>query len=124
MGSENGILTALDNLLNHQGSGEELQEKVLDFLEEYGEARSRGVYRFTSQKKRTGSASGMQLPVSMYYPVDAIGEPMVPGRRYRCDEGTLKRLKTVHLGKSQAETVLEYDDGSIYSISGQRIDKE
>ena len=123
MGSENGVLTALDNLLNHRGSGEELRAKVMDFLEEYGEARSKGVYRFTSQKKKAGATTGMQLPVSMYYPIDAIGEPMVPGRRYRCDEGALKRLKIVHLGKTLDDTVLEYDDGSMYSSSGQRIDK-
>ena len=84
-------------------------EALRAFLTRYGEARTECVYRDTPSAP---TGSGTLLPPCAYYPQDANGDPVLVGKRYGKDDGSVMAVERIVLGRDAGHTTIHFTDGS------------
>lgn len=98
------LLAALANRDDPEYAVEALQA----FLARYGEARTECVYRAPAG---AAHGQGVALPPGAYYPLDAAGDPVQVGRRYRRDDGSIMAVERITLGRDAGHTTIHFADG-------------
>ena len=112
------VIDALHDYLKADGTPDEVQAALTNFLVEYSEERSRLVYKSAKRSGISEVFDAEGLPAYFFYPKDKAGKPIVPGRRYRCPDGELHTLRGIYVDGSREGTYQVYEDGYIYDNTG------